>query len=176
VFEEGFAVNLALGYRFDLLRIEAEYSFMNHEVERAGSGGFDTGSTGNVNVRALMFNLYHDVDLSFTAWRPYFGAGLGLFQSELNSLYPDFFADPTAPVGYSTSPINSTSDMPFAYQFRAGASLPLSDRTEFFSGYRYFKGETLTFASAPFASAAAPTFHPDGAEVHSAEFGLRVSF
>jgi opacity protein-like surface antigen len=182
-FEEGFAANGALGYRFNMFRVEAEYSFMNQETEFAGAGPAQlagiapTAATGNVNLKALMFNLYHDIDLPFTFWRPYLGAGIGIYQSEINSLYPEFFGNPAlAAFGFNTNPVNTTSDMPFAYQFRAGASRSLGERTEFFTGYRYFKGEELTFASAPFASPLAPTFHPDGAEVHSVEFGLRVRF
>jgi hypothetical protein len=65
--------------------------------------------------------------------------------------------------------------MPLAYQFRAGVTRPVGCRSEFFTGYRYFKGEELEFASAPFATFS-PTFHPDGTEIHAIEFGLRVNF
>lgn len=177
-FAEGFAVNGALGYRFAMFRVEAEYTFMNNEADRAGAVGFDTPSTGNVNLRALMFNIYHDLDLDFTVWRPYLGAGIGLYQSDINSLYPDFFGfqGQGVPANFAGAPINSTSDTPLAYQFRVGASRPLGERTEFFAGYRYFKGEELTFASAPFAAPTDSTFNPDGAEIHAAEFGLRIRF
>ena len=53
---------------------------------------------------------------------------------------------------------------------------PIGERTEFFAGYRYFHGETLTFAAAPFATAADPTFNPNGAVVHAAELGIRIRF
>src|SRR5690606_2054078 len=92
-FDDGFAANAALGYRFDLFRVEVEYSFFNNEVERAGSGrdlnaiGIGpSNATGNINMRALMFNIYHDIQLPFTLWTPYIGAGLGTYQSEINSL------------------------------------------------------------------------------------------
>jgi hypothetical protein len=173
-FADGYAANVALGYRFDMFRVETEYSFMNNEADRAGAAGFASASTGNVNLRALMFNIYHDIDLPFTVWRPYLGAGLGFYQSEINSLYPDFFA--AAGGAFAVTPVNTTSDTPFAYQFRVGASRPLGPRAEYFTGYRYFHGEELTFASAPFAGPAAPTFHPDGASVHAIETGLRIRF
>jgi opacity protein-like surface antigen len=180
-FAEGFAVNGALGYRFDNLRVETEYTFMNNEVDTAGGGAgaaaagiSPSPATGNVNLRALMFNIYYDLDLPFSLWRPYLGAGIGFYQSEINSLYPDFFG--LAGPAFNNTPVNTTSDTPLAYQFRVGASRSLGERTEFFAGYRYFRGEDLTFASAPFASPLTPTFNPDGAEVHSAEVGLRVRF
>ncbi len=179
-FDDGFAANGALGYRFDLFRVEVEYSFMNNEVERAGSGADlnaigigPSNASGNVSVRALMFNIYHDIQLPFTLWTPYVGAGLGTYQSEINSLYPDFFDTAGAP--FAGQSVNSTSDFEFAYQFRVGASRPIGERTEFFTGYRYFDGDDLTFSSSPFANFA-PTFNPDGAQHHSVEFGLRVRF
>lgn len=172
-FDTGFAVNGALGYRFDMFRIEAEYSFMNQECARAGAVGLSSPTTGNVNLKALMFNAYHDFEFDGWCWKPYVGGGLGLYQSSLNGLYPQFFD--TLGVPFTHTPINATSNMPFAYQFRVGASRPIGERTEFFTGYRYFHGQTLTFSSAPFATFA-PTFNPNGAVIHAAEFGLRVRF
>jgi opacity protein-like surface antigen len=178
-FGDGFAVNAAIGYRFDILRFEAEYSFMNQEVERAGAGltpnlALVSKAAGNVSLRALMFNAYTDFQLFDWPWLPYFGAGIGVYQSEINGLYPTFFGGLPAP--FPTTPVSATSDIPLAWQFRAGLTRRLGTRTEFFVGYRFFRGDTLTFASAPFATAAAPTFSPNGATVHSAEIGLRVRF
>jgi opacity protein-like surface antigen len=171
-FHSGFAANAALGMRFEMFRLEVETSFMNNEVDMAGAGGASSPSPGNVNLRAYMFNVYHDVQFQNTCWKPYVGAGIGIYQSEINGLIPEFFDN----VGnFSEYPINATSDMPLAYQFRAGVSRPIGCRSEIFSGYRYFKGEELEFASAPFAQFA-PTFHPNGAEVHAIEFGVRVNF
>lgn len=173
VFDDGFAANAALGYRFDMFRIEAEYSFMNNEVDTAGAAGLSSPAAGNVGLRALMFNVYHDVDIDVFSWKPYVGAGIGLYQSEINSLYPDFF-DVAGPPLAGTA-VNTTSDMPFAYQFRVGATRQLGKRTEFYLGYRYFRGEELEFASLPFSNFA-PTFHPQGTKNHAIEFGLRIRF
>jgi opacity protein-like surface antigen len=172
-FHSGFAANGALGVRFDTFRLELETSFMNNEIDLAGAGGASSPSPGNVNLRAYMFNVYHDVEFQNCCWKPYVGAGIGIYQSEINGLIPEFFGN----IGpsFSDYPINATSDMPLAYQFRAGVSRQVGCRSEFFSGYRYFKGEELEFASAPFAQFA-PTFHPDGAEVHAIELGVRVNF
>jgi opacity protein-like surface antigen len=173
-FDSGFAANAALGVRVDSFRFEFETSFMNNEVDRAGAAGLSSGSPGNVNLRAYMFNVYHDVEFKNICWKPYVGAGIGVYQSEINGLIPDFFnqVNPT----FASTPINATSDMPFAYQFRVGVTRPICCNTEFYTGYRYFRGQELEFASAPFAAPGAPTFHPDGAKVHSIEFGLRVNF
>lgn len=173
-FDTGFSANAALGYRFDMFRFEAEYTFINSGCSEAGAGGFSSPATGNINLKALMFNVYHDFEFDGWLWKPYVGGGLGVYQSEINSLYPEFFAG--APAPFPTTPINTTSNTPFAYQFRAGLSRPIGERTEIFGGYRYFHGETLTFASAPFATALDPTFNPNGAVVHSVELGLRIRF
>jgi opacity protein-like surface antigen len=172
-FRNGFAANAALGYRFDPFRIEAEYSFMNNDVDTAGAAGLSSPAAGNVNLRAFMFNVYHDVQFDLCCWQPYVGAGIGLYQSEINSLYPDFFTVAGAPLAGTA--VNTASDMPLAYQFRLGATRPLGERTDLFMGYRYFRGEELEFAALPFSNFA-PTFHPDGAKVHSVELGLRVHF
>jgi hypothetical protein len=171
-FDSGFAVNAQLGYRFDMFRVEAEYSFMNNDCLTAGAAGFSSRTDGNVNLRAFMLNVYHDFSLFDWRWEPYVGAGIGVYQSELNGLYPDFFDG----IGFDGQPINATSDMPLAYQFRGGMQRDVGQRSTFFVGYRYFKGEELEFASAPFATPAAHTFHPDGAAIHSLEWGLRVRF
>ncbi|WP_164102823.1 outer membrane protein [Candidatus Laterigemmans baculatus] len=172
-FDDGFSANAALGYRFDRFRIEAETSFMNNEVDRAGAGGNSSDAAGNVNIRALMFNIYHDIDLNIFRWQPYVGAGIGLYQSDINSLYPEFFDLAGAPMAGTA--VNSTSDMPFAYQFRAGLTRQLSEKSEFYTGYRYFRGEELEFAALPFSNFA-PTFHPEGVKSHSVEFGFRINF
>jgi opacity protein-like surface antigen len=171
-FHSGFAANAALGLRLDTFRFEIETSFMNNEVDIAGAGGASSPSPGNVNLRAYMFNVYHDIEFASTRWKPYVGAGIGTYQSELNSLIPEFFGQVPE---LANTPVNSTSDMPLAYQFRAGVTRPFGCRSEFFTGYRYFRGEELEFASEPFAQFA-PTFHPDGAEIHAIEFGVRVNF
>jgi opacity protein-like surface antigen len=173
-FEQGFVTNAALGYRFDTFRVEAEYSFLNNECERAGAVGISSPTVGNVNLRATMFNIYHDVKLDNWFIQPYVGGGIGIYQSEINGLFPEFFQLVGPP--FSTTPINATSNFPFAYQFRAGFTVPMSDRADFYCGYRYFHGEKLTFSSAPFASGLAPFFNPNAAVNHAVEFGIRVYF
>jgi opacity protein-like surface antigen len=172
-FGGGVLANAAIGVRCDNFRMEFETSFMNNGVDLAGAGGLSSQAAGNVNLRAYMFNVYHDVEFKKCCWKPYVGAGIGVYQSELNGLNPEFFDQLGAP--FAGQPVNATSNMPFAYQFRVGVSRPLGCRAELYSGYRYFRGEELEFASAPFASFAS-TFHPDGAKVHAIELGVRVNF
>jgi opacity protein-like surface antigen len=172
-FAPGFATNGALGYRFDLFRLDVESSFMNNRCTEAGAGGAASSTTGNVNLRSLMFNGYRDFQFGEFLWKPYAGIGIGFYQSQINGLNPDFFNAFGPP--FAGTPVNATSDIPFAYQVRVGASRALGERAEFFTGYRYFHGDALTFAAAPFASFS-PVFKPDGAELHNAEFGIRIRF
>jgi opacity protein-like surface antigen len=149
---------------------------MNNECDRAGSGGLSSNTVGNVNLKALMLSAYYDLCLECTCWKPYFGAGFGIYQSEINGLYPEFFEDPLLTgLGFAGNSVNATSDFPFAWQARVGASHPLTARSEFFFAYRYFDGSELTFSSAPFTQFS-PTFHPNNAQTHGLELGLRVNF
>lgn len=175
-FDNGFAVNAALGRRFGAIRAEAEFSLFNNKVDQAGAALdptqpdvtiFSSPAEGNVTLRAYMFNLYYDVNIKDTGIRPYVGAGVGFYQSEINGLLPQFFGI----LGLGTQGVNSASDYPFAYQFRAGVSYDCGPRTELFGGYRFFHGDTLTFSAFPFG-----TFRPRGAELHNIELGLRVKF
>ncbi|MDZ4783491.1 MAG: outer membrane beta-barrel protein [Planctomycetia bacterium] len=173
-FNDGFNINVALGHEFDLFRVEFEYSYFNQQVALAGAGipgfaPFVGESPGNISVKAFMLNVYHDFDFGGRL-KPYVGGGIGLFQSEINSLLPTFFAD--APFSNSTLGVNTTSDVAFAYQFRAGVNYELTRRTELFAGYRFFDNtDPLTFAAEPFG-----IFYPDSATFHNFEAGLRVKF
>lgn len=167
-FDGGFSLSAALGHRFGDFRLEGEFSLQNTEIESAGAstpnGNVASAATGNISLRCYMLNLYYDLPLGCKL-KPYFGAGIGFYQSEINSLNPDFF------VGAGLPALNTTSDFPFAYQLRAGVSYELNSRTDVFAGYRFFDGNTLTFSAAPFG-----TFRPNGAITHSIETGLRVKF
>ena len=171
-FDDGFALNGAIGYQFDWLRWDLEYSFFNNQVETAGAGVVGLGNfvgdaTGNINIRSFTLNGYYDFRLGQSYWRPYVGGGIGMMQSEINSLYPDFFPA----LGAATGGVNTTSDFEFCYQIRAGLNYMLTHRTDVYGGYRYFDAGELTFASPPFG-----VFHPDGATFHNFEMGFRVRF
>lgn len=171
IFDNGFGLNGALGHRFGNFRVEGETSFLNNEVNIAGAAGFQSPGPGNVNLIAFMLNLYQDIPIANSQWKAYIGGGLGVYQSELNSLRPDFFAAIPPAFGGPFAPLNTKSNFPFAYQFRAGAAYQVNERTEAFAGYRYFHGEKLTFSALPFN-----TFHPEGADNHAIEVGVRIGF
>ena len=173
-FDGGFSVNAALGHEFDSFRLEFEATLMNNEVDTAGSGGLESTTPGNINVRAYMFNVYHDIHIECSRWSPYLGGGIGLAQSEINGMYPDFFNVIGPP--FEGTALNCTSDWVFAWQLRAGTSYHLTPRTDLTLGYRYFHADDLTFSAAPFVGPGAPTFVPNGSTNHCIELGLRVKF
>jgi OmpA-OmpF porin, OOP family len=172
LFDDGFDINVALGHQFDLFRLDFEYSYFNNQVETAGAGipgigNFVSDAVGNVSVKAYTLNSYFDYQINQSRFSPYVGGGIGLMQSEINSLFPSFFTQ----IGQTFNGVNTTSNVKFCYQFRVGLNYELSYRTELFSGYRYFDAGELTFASSPFG-----VFHPDRATFHSFETGIRVKF
>jgi opacity protein-like surface antigen len=172
IFDDGFAINMALGHQFDLFRLDFEYSYFNNQIETAGAGipnvgNFVGDAVGNVSVKAYTLNTYYDYRIGQSCFKPYVGAGIGLMQSEINSLFPSFFPA----LGAATGGVNTTSNVKFCYQFRVGLSYELTHRTELFSGYRFFDAGPLTFAGEPFG-----VFSPDGATFHNFEAGLRVKF
>ena len=171
-FHDGYALNAALGYRHGRFRFEAEFSWFNNGIDTAsagipGLGRIQSSAVGDVNLRAFMFNAYHDIPIQNTPVKLYFGAGIGAYQSEINGLLPAFFAN----LGLPTTGINATSDFAFAYQFRVGITYACSEDMEFQIGWRYFHGEKLTFSAVPFG-----TFHPDGANINSVEVGVHFNF
>jgi opacity protein-like surface antigen len=172
LFDDGFALNAALGHQFDRFRLDFEYSLFNNQVETAGAGipnvgNFVGDAVGNISVKAFTLNGYYDFEIAQSCWKPYVGAGLGVMQSEINSLFPSFFPA----LGAGTGGVNTTSNFKLCYQIRVGLAYTLSHRTELFSGYRFFDAGPLTFAGAPFG-----VFQPDGATFHSFEMGFRVKF
>lgn len=168
-FEPGLDVNAALGYRFGNFRVEGEVSFFNNPISIASAGTpvgtFKESAEGNVSLRAYMANLYYDIPIKNSRLKPYLGAGIGFYQSEINGLTADFFNSLGIP------PVNATSNTPFAFQLRAGLGYVLSRKAEIYLGYRFFRGEALTFNAEVLGE-----LNPNGANVHNVELGFRASF
>lgn len=168
-FETGLDVNAALGYRFGNFRVEGEFSFFNNPISIASAGTpvgtFKESAEGNVSLRAYMANLYYDIPIKNSRLKPYLGAGIGFYQSEINGLTADFFNSLGIP------PVNATSNTPFAFQLRAGLGYVLSRKAEIYLGYRFFRGEALTFNAEVLGE-----LNPNGAKVHNVELGFRATF
>lgn len=149
-FENGFAVNGAIGRRYGAFRgeIEAAYqrsSVQSHNNVLAGgialgaedAGVLITGSPnlgvtvgdlvadgqGDLSTVFIMANVYYDLETG-TPFKPYIGVGAGVG-----------FVD----VSYSPSAtaILDDNSTQFAYQGMAGVAYEVSPMTELYAGYRY---------------------------------------
>jgi opacity protein-like surface antigen len=161
-FTTGLNLNTVIGYRLRDFRIEGEASFYNNEIDEATAfTGVVVGTgpaRGNVSLFAYMLNFYYDIPFTYQQLHPYIGGGIGFYQSRLDGLRPGFFQDgpsvgapqPDITQGnIEAGGLNGTSDLPFAYQIKAGLNYLLSEKTEVYLGYRYFHGNALEFNLVP---------------------------
>lgn len=171
-FERGYGLNGVIGYRINNFRLEGEVSYFNN-----GNEAFvflpDTSepATGQIALRAFMFNVYYDIPIRRSRFKPYIGAGLGTYKSDIQG-----FSSPTLISATNFPPngvvLDVTSRETFAYQLRAGVGYLFNPRTEAFLGYRYFHGNRLEFQTGnPFG-----VLRPSGAHTHTIEAGFRYSF
>ncbi|WP_078083986.1 outer membrane protein [Microbulbifer mangrovi] len=149
--DSGAGVNLALGWRMDALRFEAEYAYAKHDVDRhfgvsaadiplgsEDAGVLVSGAPGNLGISVadlvadgrgdftadyLFVNAYYDFDAGWSL-NPYIGAGLG-----------NAWVD----VDYSPSNVSiiDDDDSVFAYQLMAGLNYQCNEQLEFFGGLRW---------------------------------------
>jgi len=91
-----------------------------------------------VHTYSLMANAWYDfheleLPLGIT---PYVGGGIGLAEVQING-------------SINGATILTKNDVTFAWQFGAGASLPIGDQTSLFADYRYFSAVDPGFALQP---------------------------
>ncbi len=137
--ETGYGVQGALGYGFDDFRLEAELGYSHNTQSRYVAIVPPTGSIpAAVTDDAIrgMVNGYYE--LSKGSVRPYLGAGLGLARVNIN-----FFA-PRAPLpNEAPRRLIEDGDTRFAYQFMAGAAVPVSDGVALTLQYRWLDAGTI---------------------------------
>lgn len=164
-FEHSFGGSASIGmFLSPDVRIEAEMLFAHNradgfDVTRDGINGVPlTGQsfplTGDIDVIAPMFNVILELPLEDTSVDLYYGAGVGGAHIDVN-------ASSTA------GGIELNDDAwALAYQFMAGATMPLADGVEGMVGYRYF-GTTQFSVDDPILG----NFDMD-LTTHSVELGL----
>jgi opacity protein-like surface antigen len=165
-FKTGFAVNGAVGYRFGDFRTDVEFTHFNHPVEAVSAA--PTGrrpGDGKVAGNAFMLNLYYDIPISNSRFKPYIGAGVGTYSTRIKNLTNDTLNS------FGLVVENERSNNVFAFQLRAGLGYQVSDSANLFLGYRYFSGNTITFTDTIFG-----TLKPSGAKLHNIEAGVRFLF
>jgi opacity protein-like surface antigen len=151
-YDNGFGLDVALGYKFPMFRLEGEAAYyandLNGYSDRDGSGEAD----GDVKHLSGMINAYFDFD-NASVITPYVGAGLGVAKVDLSD----------------TTFTWDDSDTVYAYQFMGGASFALTPQLGIVAEYRYFGTQDPEFD------------HDDGSikaeiESHNLMVGLRMQF
>lgn len=112
---DGFAVNAAVGAKFDNYRAELEYGYLYNSVDGFNSTPASDVTTG---VSTYMVNGYYDFKNSSPV-TPYLGAGIGAAHGKFEQ--PGF----------------EGSDTVIAYQLMTGASYALNKNNSLYAGYRF---------------------------------------
>jgi opacity protein-like surface antigen len=157
-FDDAFGASVALGFDLPALpiSIEAEYTWRDAETENINITGlgFPVSFDAELGSHAFMLNGVLNLKLGDTPFGVYAGGGVGYVLSTV-----DLAAVAGLPVE------GEEEDFTFAYQFRGGVTLDVTDDIMLFGGVRWF-------------DATEPDF--DGVEVElqtlDLEFGVRLYF
>lgn len=179
-FSPGPTISGAVGYKWRWLRVEGEifYTTFGLRDQIGPAGGrpsppppcflCGTGDlTGSVSALTLMANAYLDLDLTDNI-RLYLGGGIGRAQ-----VSADYHFNVTA-LGLPTDdeiPFVDDGDNVLAYQARIGIVFGVTERSEYYLGYRYFATGEMGFDVAGGGS-----LDQDGLGAHIAEIGVRYHF
>ncbi|MCM0080841.1 outer membrane beta-barrel protein [Geomonas sp. Red32] len=128
-YDAGFGFNLAVGQKFEPLRVEGEFGFKKADLSSlSGPGGSVNVNDSDLTVTSYMVNAYYDFKADTFPIKPFVGVGLGLLHGELSV------------------PGENDSDNQFGYQFTVGASYPVDQAINMDLLYRY-QGSASDFAA-----------------------------
>lgn len=118
----GYAVSGAVGYKFAPFRVELEGAYRHNSIKNLRSVRAEKSTASG------MVNAYYDIDMLQLPLNatPYVGAGIGAAYSEgkaKNKITGDHSK------GHKTN---------FAWQGIAGVAVPVTERVDFITEYRYF--------------------------------------
>lgn len=124
-YDPGYGFNLAAGYNFDPVRLEAEFGYKKADVDEISFGGVSEGVDDvDITTMSFMANGYYDFKAS-PQLTPFIGAGIGVINGEIND---DEFGD--------------TDDTVFGYQLTAGITTPINRNVNFDVYYRFLGAAT----------------------------------
>jgi opacity protein-like surface antigen len=129
--------NAAAGYRFALLRGEAEIHYLSAGIRDTGIAQVTT--SGDFQRTSLFANLYMDFPFTFLI-EPYLGAGIGISKVKVD--IDNLFAGEGAGASFSSS----ADDRRFSYQLMAGLRFNVFETISIHAGYRYLNVDALSFA------------------------------
>jgi opacity protein-like surface antigen len=160
--DTGWAVDGAVGYKWDMLRLEFELAYRANDTEELNDSGTIEPSNGEVTSFAQMLNVIFDIPIGETVGLS-LGAGLG-----------GALVDVGMTAGGAGTLVANDDDYVFAYQGIAGLSLDVGERTQLFAEYRYFATSEATirgvFVGTPFDTDDVET------DNHTGLIGLRYYF
>ncbi len=128
----GFDAGAAVGYDLPFIRMEAEVSSRNGDVNRIDG---ETAREGEFTAWSAMVNLYLDLE-NRSDITPFIGAGAGVLRLSIDDLYTDSVT------------INDSSDSTEAWQFMAGVAIRLDLHTSFDITCRYLDSNSLSLNQA----------------------------
>jgi OmpA-OmpF porin, OOP family len=122
---------LALGPGAGRLRLEANVSWRENDLDRLEAEGFDVEGDGELGLLVGLVNAYYDLDLGLPL-RPYVGGGVGAARVSVDVDAGDLLdADDE---GWA-----------FAWDLAAGLGYEVVDGLELTGGYRYLRVEGTDF-------------------------------
>jgi len=120
-YDTGVAIGGALGFNFDVGRLEAELGYKTADIDEVSVNGLGSASAnGDWSILSFMANGYFDFNLN-PAVKPFVMAGIGMANVTLDS--NDLDVD--------------DSDTVFAYQVGVGVGFALNNKVTFDVSYRY---------------------------------------
>lgn len=131
-YEGGYLLGAAVGYDFDMGRIEGEIGYQSHELDRVkdifltGFPPIDSAPiSGDISALSFLLNGYFDIDTGSPV-TPFISGGIGAANIDIQDL-----------TVYGEN-IEWGDDTVFAYQLGAGLGIAVNETITIDVGYRYF--------------------------------------
>lgn len=132
-FDLGYNLRGAIGYGFEMYRLEVEIGWWANGFNRIQ--GVTTDPGGDMTSLSLLFNSYFDFS-NQSPWTPYIGLGIGLANVSVDGLTFPGVQDDTSAV--------------FAYQLSAGIGFDISENVVLDLSYRYYATQDAAINDADF--------------------------
>ena len=123
-YSSGLAFSGGLGYDFGMVRLDAEFTYRDNDIDLIG-----LPAEGSTSTLSYMLNGYFDIPTTM-AIKPYLGGGIGFATVSIN--------DANVP---GVTPVADDSASVLAYQFSAGIGYDVSHSVTLSLGYRFFATE-----------------------------------
>jgi OmpA-OmpF porin, OOP family len=157
----GGAVGYGFGTGVGRVRLEANVSWRESDLDGIEVGGFDLDGDGEASALVGLVNAYYDLELGLPL-RPYVGGGIGAARVSIDS------------DGGGLLDLDDEGDA-FAWNLAAGLSYDLTANLALTAGYRYLRIEGTDFDIdvGPLGSG---ELDVDAFASHEALLGLRLGF